>query len=126
MRSVCALQLVRPEKVDEYMTALCKKFWIDLEPVSKPEVFGRVLAEVLGSEELAGEVLRKTGEAEAKELLKTNTDAAFESGSFGAPWFEAVNSEGETRGFWGINHLGLLIEFLGLERGNDRAFRSLL
>jgi len=126
MRSVCALQLVRPDKVDDYMTALCQKFWIDLEPVSKPEVFGKVLAEVLGSEAEAREVLRKTGEAEAKELLKRNTDEAFRSGSFGAPWFEAVNARGEKQGFWGINHLGLLIEFLRLEKGSDRAFRSLL
>jgi 2-hydroxychromene-2-carboxylate isomerase len=126
MRSICALQLVRPEKVDEYMTALCRKFWIDLEPVSKPEVYGRVLAEVLGSEVEAKAVLRKTGEAEAKELLKNNTEEAFKSGSFGAPWFEAMNSKGEKQGFWGINHLGLLIEFLGLEKGGDRAFRSLL
>jgi 2-hydroxychromene-2-carboxylate isomerase len=126
MRSMCALQLVRPDKLHEYMTALCKRFWIDLEPVSKPEVFGKVLAEVLGSEEEAKEVLRKTGEEEAKELLKKNTEEAFKSGSFGSPWFEAVNPKGEKQGFWGINHLGLLIEFLGLEKGGDRAFRSLL
>ena len=126
MRSMCALQLVRPEKVDEYMTALCKKFWIDLEPVSKPEVFVKILAEVLGSEEEAKEILRKMTETEAKDLLKANTEEAFKSGSFGAPWFEAVNEKGEKQGFWGINHLGLMIEFLGLERGGDRAFRSLL
>jgi 2-hydroxychromene-2-carboxylate isomerase len=126
MRSVCALTLVRPEKLNEYMTALCKKFWIDLEPVSKPEVFGKVLAEVLGSEDQAKEVLQKMGEAEAKDLLKANTDEAFKSGSFGAPWFEAVNEKGEKHGFWGINHLGLMTEFLGLDRGKDRAFRSLL
>jgi hypothetical protein len=37
-----------------------------------------------------------------------------------------VNPQGEKQGFWGINHLGLLIEFLGLDKGGDRAFRSLL
>ena len=126
MRSMCALQLARPDKLGEYLTALCKKFWVDLEPVSKSEVFGKVLAEVLGSEEEAKEILRKMTEAEAKDLLKANTEEAFKSGSFGAPWFEAVNSKGEKQGFWGINHLGLMIEFLGLERGGDRAFRSLL
>ncbi|KAL2069469.1 hypothetical protein VTL71DRAFT_14148 [Oculimacula yallundae] len=126
MRSVCALQLTHPSKVHAYMTALYKTFWVDLEPVSNPEVFGKVLAEVLGSEEQAKEVLKKMGESEAKELLKKNTDEAFKSGSFGAPWFEAVNAQGEKQGFWGINHLGLLIEFLGLERGKDQAFRSLL
>ncbi|SMQ46762.1 unnamed protein product [Zymoseptoria tritici ST99CH_3D7] len=126
MRSVCALSLVKPEKVDDYMTALCKRFWIDLEPVSKPEVFGKVLAEVLGSEDEAKKVLEKMGEAEAKDLLKSNTDEAFKSGSFGAPWFEAVNAKGEKHGFWGINHLGLMCEFLELDRNKDGAFRSLL
>lgn len=108
------------------MTALYKKFWIDLEPVSTPEVFGKVLVEVLGNEAEARDVLRKMGEQEAKDKLTANTQEAFRSGSFGAPWFEVVRGDGEKKGFWGINHLGLLIEFLGLDRGRDRAFRSLL
>jgi 2-hydroxychromene-2-carboxylate isomerase len=126
MRSVCALSLVKPEKVEDYMTALYKRFWIDLEPVSKPEVFGKVLADVLGCEDEAKAVLQNTGEAEAKDLLKTNTDEAFKSGSFGAPWFEAVNGNGEKHGYWGISHLGLMCEFLGLDKSPDRALRSLL
>nr|OQO16284.1 hypothetical protein B0A51_16478 [Rachicladosporium sp. CCFEE 5018] len=125
-KSLCALSLVRPERVDDYMTALFERFWIHLEPVSQPEVFGKVLAEVLGSVNEAKQVLQKMGEAEAKDLLKTNTDEAFKSGSFGAPWFEAVNDKGERHGFWGISHLGLMCEYLGLDRGSDRAFRSLL
>ncbi|OQO00752.1 hypothetical protein B0A48_13243 [Cryoendolithus antarcticus] len=126
MRSVCALSLIQPSRVDDYMTALFERFWIHLEPVSQPKVFGKVLAEVLGSVDEAKQVLRKMGEAEAKDLLKTNTDEAFRSGSFGAPWFEAVNDKGERHGFGGISHLGLMCEFLGLDRGADRAFRSLL
>lgn len=126
MRSVCAVQILYPEKMAEYMIALYRKFWIDLEPVSKPEVFGKVLAEVLGSEDRAKEVLKATTEQDAKDLLKANTDEAFKSGSFGAPWFVATKENGETHGFWGINHLGLMIEYLGLDRGKDRAFRSLL
>lgn len=108
------------------MTALYKRFWIDLEPVSKPEVFGKVLAEVLSSKEDAKKVLQKMSGAEAKDLLKANTDEAFESGSFGAPWFEAENEKGEKHGFWGINHLGLMIEFLDLDRQKDRSLRSAL
>jgi 2-hydroxychromene-2-carboxylate isomerase len=59
-------------------------------------------------------------------MLKTNTDKAFKSGSFGAPWFEAVNGNGEKHGYWGISHLGLMCEFLGLDKSPDRALRSLL
>ena len=108
------------------MTALFRRFWIDLKPVSKPEVCKNVLIEVLGSEEEADEIMKKASGTEAKELLKSNTDEAFRSGSFGAPWFEAENGKGEKKGFWGINHLGLMVEFLELERGRDAAFRSLL
>lgn len=60
-----------------------------------------------------------------------------EDGAFGLPWFvgesylaslypqarltvvTATNTQGQTEGFWGFDHLGQVIEHLGLERGND-------
>lgn len=51
---------------------------------------------------------------EAKRKLTENTDRAFESGAFGMPWFECVNSKGEREGFWGFDHLGQVVRFLEL------------
>ena len=66
------------------------------------------------------------GHAEVKERLKANTDQAFKSGAFGIPWFECTNIKGETEGFWGIDHLGQVADFLGLDRGSDRGFKAVL
>lgn len=61
-----------------------------------------------------------------KEQLVSNTNQAFSSGAFGLPWFECTNSKGETEGFWGVDHLGQVADFLELNRASDRGFRALL
>lgn len=61
-----------------------------------------------------------------KSLLTSKTDEAFKSGAFGLPWFHCTNAKGQTEGFWGIDHLGQVAEFLELERQADKGFKSLL
>ena len=63
---------------------------------------------------------------EVKALLPANTDRAFKAGAFGLPWFECTNAAGEQQGFWGIDHLGQVVDFLGLERGKEAGFKALL
>ena len=63
---------------------------------------------------------------EVKALLSANTDRAFKAGAFGLPWFECTNAAGEQQGFWGIDHLGQVVDFLGLERGKEAGFKALL
>lgn len=63
---------------------------------------------------------------EVKALLATNTDRSFKSGAFGLPWFECTNSKGETEGFWGVDHLGQVADFLGLTRALEKGFRAAL
>lgn len=71
--------------------------------------------------------MAKVGEAEVKKLLLTNSEKAVEEGAFGLPWFVATNAEGVTEGFWGVDHLGQVVKFLGLDRGVDeKGFRALL
>jgi 2-hydroxychromene-2-carboxylate isomerase len=65
-------------------------------------------------------------EQKVKELLAANTAKAVEDGAFGLPWFECTNVKGETQGHWGVDHLGFVVDFLGLERGLDKGFRPLL
>lgn len=64
--------------------------------------------------------------SEAKAILDGNTQQVFTSGAFGLPWFDCVNAQGEKEGFWGIDHLGRLVDFLQLDDSLDKSFRVLL
>lgn len=66
------------------------------------------------------------GQPDIKAQLTANTDRAFKSGAFGLPWFECTNEQGNTEGFWGIDHLGQVVDFLGLDRSRDAGFRAVL
>jgi hypothetical protein len=51
---------------------------------------------------------------------------AFNDGAFGLPWFTCINSEGKTEGFWGLDHLGQVSDFLGLDRPRMGGWKALL
>lgn len=83
----------------------------------------KVLEGLMGSvvgEEVAKRVIGRIGEKEVKDQLVKNTGEAFEKGAFGMPWFQCTNGKGETEGFWGFDHLGQVIRFLGLNEDGDR------
>jgi 2-hydroxychromene-2-carboxylate isomerase len=61
-----------------------------------------------------------------KSTIDESTQKAFTSGAFGLPWFDCTNSQGDQEGFWGIDHLGRLVDFLQLDASQDKAFRVLL
>ncbi|TKA75522.1 hypothetical protein B0A49_02821 [Cryomyces minteri] len=132
-RALCALLLAVPEaqaqeKLTAAFDALYHAFWVERRPIQTPEVLGEVLAKVLG-EEVGGRVMQNANGAEAKALLAKHTDKAMEDGAFGLPWFVATNAAGKTEAFWGFDHLGQVIDHLGLQRpaGRDEAgFRALL
>jgi 2-hydroxychromene-2-carboxylate isomerase len=63
---------------------------------------------------------------EGKELLGKNTDQAFAEGAFGLPWFVAENSKGERDVVWGVDHLAVVAEHLGIEKPRMRGWNSLL
>ncbi len=49
-----------------------------------------------------------------KKLLLDNTSQAFADGAFGLPWFVCTDENGKTEGFWGVDHIGQVVKFLGL------------
>lgn len=49
----------------------------------------------------------------AKELLRSNTEKALESGAFGLPWFQAIDRYGISETFWGFDHIGQVVDHLG-------------
>jgi len=116
-RALCAVQLYHPAKLNTAIHECYNKFWVEGQAIQDPKNFGAALAKALG-EEPAKEVMEKMGSAEVKGRLAENTDRAIQEGAFGLPWFVATNAQGQTEKFWGFDHLGQVIEHLGLERGN--------
>jgi 2-hydroxychromene-2-carboxylate isomerase len=127
MRAVCAVSLLAPQKLEDVIAALYHTFWVESKPVSKPEVYGPVIASVVG-EDLGKQVMEKSKTPEAKHMLKKNTDLALEKDAFGLPWYVATNRRGEEETFWGFDHLGQVADFLEVERkGNgSEGFRAML
>jgi len=124
-RALCAIEINHPEKLPAAYAALCHALWVEGKTVNKPDVIAPALQKVFSEEEVKT-IMRQAGEAEAKKRLNDNGAKALESGAFGLPWFVAENSEGKVETFWGVDHLGQVLEHLGLDRKKEEGFRSLL
>lgn len=126
------------------IAALEEAFWVRSEPLFLREQFQPVLAHVLG-DDIAQEVSdavsdiftfslvtcnyhrtcanleapvneTKGATQEIEELLEANTELAFLNGAFGLPWFEATDAKGLKESFFGFDHLGHVVDHLGLEK----------
>lgn len=87
-RALTALYMEKPEMVSDALGAIYHAFWVDKKPIAKPEVVAPLLAKALGTSEADAQALfKKGGSPDAKAVLVKNTDAAFEDGAFGLPWF---------------------------------------
>ncbi|KAJ5108987.1 hypothetical protein N7456_005662 [Penicillium angulare] len=125
-RALCALSQKAPEKLPSVMEALFQSMWVDINSrIGEPEGFTPVLESVLGKG-ATQEILQATNQPDIKALLTSNTEHAFKIGAFGLPWFECTDANGNTEGFWGVDHLGQVANFLKLDRGVDTGFKSLL
>jgi 2-hydroxychromene-2-carboxylate isomerase len=71
-------------------------------------------------------VHKQSNDVEVKSTLHESTQRAFNLGAFGLPWFYCTNSQGDQEGFWGIDHLGRVVDFLQLDANMDKSFRVLL
>jgi 2-hydroxychromene-2-carboxylate isomerase len=74
------------EKLPDAIAALYQSFWVERNQIQEPSVILAALAKVLGEDD-GKMMLESAGKKEVKEQLAKNTDAAFESGAFGLPWF---------------------------------------
>ncbi|KAK5173408.1 uncharacterized protein LTR77_002089 [Saxophila tyrrhenica] len=124
-RALCAIQSSHPAQLTDCFAALYQAFWVEGQTIGKPEIFGPVLEKVLGVEAAKG-VLEAAKGKEAKERLSGNSDWAMDEGAFGLPWFVATDGEGRKECFWGVDHLGQVVEHLGLDRGKEAGLRAML
>ena len=125
-RTLCAIQLHHPAQLTASFAALYQAFWVEgKSPIASAEVIRPVLAGVLGEEGAKG-VLEAAGGKDVKAKLGSNSDEAMSEGAFGLPWFVCTNASGERATFWGVDHMGEVADFLGLERDGERGFRAML
>lgn len=104
------------------LDAFFEAYWVRNQDVVNKDVMADILegtgADVAKVAEVAG--------SEAKRILLKNTDQAFADGAFGLPWFVCENDKGEKEGFWGVDHLGVVLDFLGLEKPRAGGWRAML
>ncbi|OSS54401.1 hypothetical protein B5807_01559 [Epicoccum nigrum] len=125
-RALASLSITHPQSVESAISLFYENTWVQWGEPTKPENLLAILRTIVGSEEEAKRVLEKTKTDEVKKVLTSNTDQAFKDGAFGLPYFVATNTKGETEGFWGVDHLGQLADFLGLDRPSGRGWKALL
>ncbi|KAJ4380012.1 hypothetical protein N0V86_004319 [Didymella sp. IMI 355093] len=125
-RALASLSVSHPQSVESAISLFYENTWVQWGEPLKPENLQAILRTVVGSDEEAKKVLEKTKTDEVKTVLSQNTEKAFADGAFGLPYFVATNSKGETEGFWGVDHMGQLTDFLGLERPSGKGWRALL
>ncbi|KAF2239365.1 HCCA isomerase/glutathione S-transferase kappa [Viridothelium virens] len=126
-RTLCGLQIRQPARLGAAFEALYRAFFVEHRSIEKAEVYAAILKEVLGGEEEEVKKVMEGAAAEGKERLKRNTDKALGEGAFGLPWFVATNSEGKKECFFGFDHIGMVVDHLGLIReGQERGWRAML
>ncbi|KAI0485367.1 HCCA isomerase/glutathione S-transferase kappa [Xylaria cf. heliscus] len=124
MRAVCGIADDQA-KLCAVLERLYHEFWVNHAQIAVPDVFGPIFKDILGAVE--GERVLSEAATKGKATLLKNTDRAFASGAFGLPWVVCTNAEGETEGFWGVDHFGHVARFLNLPNpGNTGGWRSLL
>ncbi|KAF5870399.1 putative glutathione s-transferase kappa [Botrytis fragariae] len=129
-RALGVLPFLFPEE-NEAQDVLCQcldrlyeMYWVEGKNISGPGVLEEVLKDVIGEEKK--ELVLKEVAGKGKEAVVKNNERAIREGAFGLPWMVCTNSAGETAGFWGVDHLAQVVDFLGLERTKNRAWKALL
>lgn len=131
MRTICALgRLANPDGgpspspsqpaqqvTIKALDAFFDAYWVRNRNIADKDVVAEVLKSA-GWEDLAK--VSEVTAGDGKAILTENTDRAFADGAFGLPWFACENDRGEKEGFWGVDHLGVVLDFLGLEKPAGR------
>lgn len=124
-RALTSLNLSHPHLLPQALGAFYHAFWVSFAAPQKPENTLSILASVVGDTE-AKTVFERSTSAEVKKLLAEKTNEAMDAGAFGLPWFVATNSKGEKEGFWGFDHIGQMVDHLGLERPQTDGWKAML
>jgi len=117
--------MTNPHLLIPAFAALYDAFWVRRELITDINTTISALNAAIG-QDATSIAYKAASSKEVKDQLFVNTDAAFDSGAFGLPWFVATNSRGETECFFGFNCLAQVTEHLGLEKPQSSGWRSQL
>jgi 2-hydroxychromene-2-carboxylate isomerase len=124
-RALCTIQAQHPEKLPEAFEVLYRTFWVEGQAIGELDIVAKSLAEVFG-EARAREISEGTGKKETKALLNENSKQAVEAGVFGVPFWAVRDGEGRESVFFGFDRVRMVVDALGLGRGEDRGLRAVL
>lgn len=125
-RALTAISLTSPAQLLPATDALYNAIWgpnRNSAAVHTPAGLLSVLSSVIG-EDQAKEMMAS---ADAKKKLGEATDEALAKGAFGMPYFVATDAQGREETYWGFDHLGQVLQHMGLEKeGLGQGARSML
>lgn len=113
------------------LDAFFQAFWVQgkTSEINTEVVIEEILYTIFENDKAKVEgILQGMNSEAAKKMLRENTDEAFRSGAFGLPWFVAENATtGKREGFWGVDSVGKVLEFLGVEvQGEGGRYKTML
>lgn len=135
MRAICAISHVtgQPQTSPEAQKAIIKSldafyeaYWVQGRTITDKDVVLDVVKKIVGGGAQEAERVVEVSGGDGKQLLLKNTDLAFAEGAFGLPWMVCENDRGEKEGFWGCDHLGFVLEFLGIEKPKTGGWKAML
>lgn len=146
MRAICAVAYLTgepqtspagQEAIIRATDAFYEAYWGQARDITEKAIVEDVLSKIVGGSgggggggggdgaAEVGKVVEVTG-TEGKRILLENTEEAFRQGAFGLPWMVCENDKGEREGFWGVDHLGVMLDFLGIEKPTTGPWKALL
>lgn len=108
------------------LDAFYEAYWVQGRVITDKDVVSDVLGKIAGGDEAEVARIVEVAGGEGKQMLLRNTDLAFAEGAFGLPWMVCENDRGEKEGFWGVDHLGCVLDFMGLEKPRTGAWKAML
>ena len=124
-RVLSAIQVQHPDKLASAFDALYQAFWVEGKTIGQPDVISAALEPAIGKDTTSKVLDMVKGDA-AKKKLRDNSDQAFADGCFGLPYFVATNQNGETEAFWGVDHIGQLLDHLAVDWKRESSFKAVL
>lgn len=113
--------------ITQALDAFFRAYWVENREITDKDVMADILRGQADAAQQAAELLAVAGGGgEAKQVLLRNTERAFADGAFGLPWLVCENDRGERDGFWGVDHLGVVLDFLGLEKPRAGGWKAML
>lgn len=101
-------------------------YWVQGQVITDKNVVADIVGKIVGGGPSEVAKVLEVASGEGKQMLQKNTDLAFAEGAFGLPWMVCENDRGEKEGFWGVDHLGCMLDFLGIEKPRTGGWKAML